>query len=77
MSLTHRGAPPEGLSAEDERLLRYGPERAPMPSQATHDRLRALWTIHGAAITASMPRGTRPWFVEREWFVRVCRHEDR
>jgi hypothetical protein len=77
MTLTRRNSPPEGLSPEDEQLLRYGPAQAPWPSPATHDRLRVLWAIHGATITASMPRGRPPWFVSRDWFVRQVRREDR
>lgn len=77
MTLTRRDAPAQScLSAEDERLLRGGPAIAPMPSRSTHDRLRALWVIHGPTIIATTPRGQSPWFVARDAFVRIVRRED-
>lgn len=72
-----RHDPPAALSAEDELLLRYGPATAPLPSPATHDRLRRLWAVHAATIVATMPHGERPWFVDRDVFVRMVRGEDR
>ena len=73
---TRRAAPPP-LSPELRRLLIEGPYvlgRA-LPSKQEHDELRELWRLHGAAIEASLPRGKRAWFVERDWFVRQVRRE--
>ena len=72
------GAAPIGpLSAELRTILLEGPwavgkEQRDLPR---HDELRAIWAVHGAALAASLPRGRRAWFVERDAFVRMVRGE--
>jgi hypothetical protein len=41
-----------------------------------HDELRAVWAVHGPALLASRPRRRRPWFLGRDWFVKLIRGEE-
>ena len=74
-----KGVAPAGpLSPEWRTILLEGPWAVGKTQQdlPPHDELRAIWAVHGAALTASLPRGRRAWFVEREAFVRTVRGEE-
>ena len=70
-------APAGPLSAELRTILLEGPWAVGKGQRdlPPHDELRALWAAHGAALTATLPRGRRAWFVVREAFVRMVRGE--
>ena len=67
------------LSTELGTILLYGPWKIGknLRTMPPHDELRALWTGHGAALQASLPRGQRAWFLAREVLVNAVRGEDR
>jgi hypothetical protein len=70
-------APADVLSVELRTLLMHGPyaiNKRPSTIPA-HDELRKCWTMYGPSILASMPRGHRPWFVDKDYLVRVVRGE--
>jgi hypothetical protein len=71
-------APATPLSPELQTLLCEGPWSVGLDlrSMPPHNELAALWAVHGDVLTASMPRGQKPWFVRRLWFVRVLRGDE-
>jgi hypothetical protein len=64
------------LAPELRTILCYGPWKVgkTLRDLPPHDQLRARWHDHGAVLTASL-HGRRPWFVERDWFVRLLQGE--
>lgn len=70
--------PGDVLTDELATILQWGPWRVGklLKDLPDHDRvLRPLWRRHGARLTAEMPRGQQPWFIDRDWFIRVVRGE--
>jgi hypothetical protein len=65
------------ITREMEELLVYGPFLLgkKLTDLPPHDEMRAAWAVHGAGLTATMPRGKVPWFVDRDWFVSLVRGE--
>jgi hypothetical protein len=65
------------LSPELRTILLEGPWAVgQLPKDLPpHDELRALWAQHGPALKATLPRGKKPWFPERDWFIRQIRGE--
>ena len=66
---------PETLSAELRQVLLFGPHSIGKTlHDYDHDALRVVWQAHKAELLARAGR-TPPWFVDRDWFVRVVRRE--
>ena len=65
------------LSAEWRTILLEGPWAVGKAQRdlPRHDELRAIWTMHGAALAASLPPHRVAWFVKRDAFVRLIRGE--
>ena len=75
MPLTRRPAPKtEALSPTMAKVLLDGPPAHGLTYHdlPPHDELRRLWGIHGPAL---LRRKRRPWFLERDMFVRAVRGE--
>jgi hypothetical protein len=73
-----RASPPP-LSPDLREILLFGPWKVgqQLKDLPPHNELRELWRIHEAALIASLPRGARAWFEDRDEFVRAARGEVR
>lgn len=70
--------PATPLSAELRTILLQGPWAVGKTylTMPRYDELKALWAVHGEALTASLPRRQKPWFVGYDWFVKEIRGEN-
>ena len=75
-----RGSPTPTLTPELLTLMVAGPWAIgqTLLTMPTHGRLRTLWQTHETVIRAEAARRGReqPWFLDRDWFVRLLDGED-
>ena len=71
-------APDSPLSDEMRTILLDGPWAVgkKLIDLPPHNHLRDLWAVHGPALLASRPGRRRPWFLDRDWFVKLIRGEE-